>query len=773
MADRFAAPVQDTPYLEQSPHLATPEVRTDNDYLTPHATPQTQVGGALEGLGKTGEQLGGEAINIAIKKQQLLNETAATNAETQLIQSNAAIKSKYLATEGSETTLALPAAQQAIMDNFQKLRSTLPAGAARQFDMLGARQVANYNSDFSSYEATQAKKANMMAHSSLINAAEMAPTDPDVANNPARVGDALGTVTYAHGAMVDEDHPGLAKSEDGTVDFANNPEGQNLKANVQNNIDHSKGIIWQNTITTLADQNPLKAEQVFNTNKESIPPLAQARIEAFLQPKVDGYKTGGIVNGTIFQAQRDHQDFFLNPPSGASSSGLPAPADFIAKHEGGYVSNDSGKGPTNFGINQESNPDLDVKNLTPEQAKDVIKTRYADKIGADSMSPQMALVATDAAVNMGVGKTKQLLAQADGDPQKMIDLRRAEYQRLATADPDKYGGSLAGWNNRLDDLQKSIQPTSTANVKKYATNPDGSPVTLPDYYAANRDKILAQGDAMADRDFPGNPTYKNMVRERLTQQMNSAISSQSAQYKQDNAYVMKAISGDLTKGQTPMTYQDLRQIPGVDKVLDRVAVQDPKFYEGIDKTISRVAQRETKQNSANGFDTILRTLEPNDPDHSNRIKDQQQLDSLLGKSDGTGINMKDYTDAKHSLEASDNWKTFASQHMKDIANANGDIDGKGQQRALDWYNQVSQMKQTNDGKGDKGLSETDLIKTIKGTYEPPKPSRMEQISNWAKGLFEGHQQVPAFSDPNDPAFAKLPTGAQFMVPGEAKPRVKK
>ena len=133
-----------------------------------------------------------------------------------------------------------------------------------------------------------------------------------------------------------------------------------------------------------------------------------------------------------------------------------SPIDFVMEHEGGYVTNDSGKGPTNFGINQESNPDIDVKNLTQEQARDIVKKRYADKIGADQMSPALAAVAVDSAVNMGVNKTQKLLAEANGDPQKLIDLRRTEYQRLATENPDKYGKYLQTWNARLDDLQKQL-----------------------------------------------------------------------------------------------------------------------------------------------------------------------------------------------------------------------------------------------------------------------------------------------------------------------------
>ena len=163
------------------------------------------------------------------------------------------------------------------------------------------------------------------------------------------------------------------------------------------------------------------------------------------------HQVAGFVGGLSTRTMQENaQELAKFAPSATS------PIDFVQQHEGGYVSNDSGKGPTNFGINQEANSDIDVKKLTKEQAANIIQTRYANPIGADKMSPQMAAVAIDSAVNMGVGKTKELLAQAGDDPQKLIDLRRTEYQRLATNDPARYGGSLAGWNSRLDDLQKSL-----------------------------------------------------------------------------------------------------------------------------------------------------------------------------------------------------------------------------------------------------------------------------------------------------------------------------
>ena len=85
------------------------------------------------------------------------------------------------------------------------------------------------------------------------------------------------------------------------------------------------------------------------------------------------------------------------PPVSQFSNGL----DFVFKHEGGYVSNDSNGSPANYGINQAANPDVNVKSLTKDDAAQLYKQRYWDAIGGDQLPPKTALVAFDTAVNMG------------------------------------------------------------------------------------------------------------------------------------------------------------------------------------------------------------------------------------------------------------------------------------------------------------------------------------------------------------------------------------
>lgn len=133
--------------------------------------------------------------------------------------------------------------------------------------------------------------------------------------------------------------------------------------------------------------------------------------------------------------------------------------DKVLELEGGYNPKDPVTGmPVKYGIDQRANPDIDVSKLTKEDARKIYRDRYWSASGAAELPERLALVHFDAAVNQGPEKAKQLLEASGGDPDKYVELRKAEYQRLAEQDPRKYGSSLKGWMNRLDSLQASVAP---------------------------------------------------------------------------------------------------------------------------------------------------------------------------------------------------------------------------------------------------------------------------------------------------------------------------
>lgn len=145
---------------------------------------------------------------------------------------------------------------------------------------------------------------------------------------------------------------------------------------------------------------------------------------------------------------------------------------FVAPHEGGYTPSDGNGAPANFGINQKSNPEVDVKSLTPDTAKQLLHDKYWAPSGAENLPPALQAVHFDTAVNMGVGAAKNLLDQSGGDPQKYLALREARYRAIAAADPSKVA-SLPTWLARNRDLAKYVGGQGGQSA------PLASPRTIP------------------------------------------------------------------------------------------------------------------------------------------------------------------------------------------------------------------------------------------------------------------------------------------------------
>jgi lysozyme family protein len=122
--------------------------------------------------------------------------------------------------------------------------------------------------------------------------------------------------------------------------------------------------------------------------------------------------------------------------------------DFVLLWEGGYVNDpkDPG-GETNFGISKRSHPDLDIKNLTREQAIAIYKSGYWEASGSHQLAWPLCLMHFDSAVNLGVGRAKRLLGQANNDFAHYADLRRAYYRSLDNF--PKYGRA---WMRRVDEV---------------------------------------------------------------------------------------------------------------------------------------------------------------------------------------------------------------------------------------------------------------------------------------------------------------------------------
>ena len=111
--------------------------------------------------------------------------------------------------------------------------------------------------------------------------------------------------------------------------------------------------------------------------------------------------------------------------------------EIVVGHEGGYSNNPNDPGgETKFGISKRSYPNLNIAQLTLDQAKAIYAADFWKRAGCDLCDPGLALVLFDAAVNNGVGQAVRWLqaavgASADGA------IGPATRAAIANADPQE------------------------------------------------------------------------------------------------------------------------------------------------------------------------------------------------------------------------------------------------------------------------------------------------------------------------------------------------
>lgn len=89
--------------------------------------------------------------------------------------------------------------------------------------------------------------------------------------------------------------------------------------------------------------------------------------------------------------------------------------DRLIGHEGGYVNNPADPGgETNWGISKRSYPDVDIRNLTRDQAKEIYRRDFWDRIHGVSLPPGVAFQVFDFAVNSGISTAIRYLQKAAG-----------------------------------------------------------------------------------------------------------------------------------------------------------------------------------------------------------------------------------------------------------------------------------------------------------------------------------------------------------------------
>ena len=85
----------------------------------------------------------------------------------------------------------------------------------------------------------------------------------------------------------------------------------------------------------------------------------------------------------------------------------------VLKHEGGYVDDPHDRGgETNFGIAKRFYPNVDIKNLTKEQAKKIYHQDYWRPAKCDEVPKHLRHIYFDMCVNQGKGRAVKILQRA-------------------------------------------------------------------------------------------------------------------------------------------------------------------------------------------------------------------------------------------------------------------------------------------------------------------------------------------------------------------------
>ena len=273
-------------------------------------------------------------------------------------------------------------------------------------------------------------------------------------------------------------------------------------------------------------------------------------------------------------------------------------SDFVLKQEGGYVANDAGKGPTNFGINQQANPDVDVKNLTKDGAKEIYKSRYWDAIDGDKLAktnPALATVAFDTAVNMGADTAKRLLKQANGDVNTMLDLRDQRYKELIAANPDKFSKFQQSWQNRMTALRSEVSATSAPNasmINRIAND-------------VNFDRLPAFINAANTEATRQQAVYRSQV---------TATEGDHVTAYMNGADVMKPLTeGDYTKAYGPIDgpqrYANYQQIATMGGDISALKLATPEQMQTMADKYKPDPNRPGYELATNRYDTVLKAID--------------------------------------------------------------------------------------------------------------------------------------------------------------------
>jgi hypothetical protein len=295
-------------------------------------SPEMFGAATARGIGQLGSalgDLGAVANREVLAEQRILNETAATTAANAFHVESGRLWGDYASLQGTEATAAYPEFQENMAALRQRFLENSPNQAVRrQLDRSIGGAAA-------SLEAQAAQRNSVNVRNAGVQAQEGAQVV--AINEGVRLRDdpAGREIAYAQGLR--------AVQVQGAI------QGWDA-ATLQSNMAAFRGRFWSGVIASTADTDPLRAQAIFDEQRNQMDAQAQIRVENFLRAPVQARRADDIV------AWATGPQAGANPPApgtpGNRQGGVPNPPDAVrdqaarAESGGRNIANAAGSSAT-------------------------------------------------------------------------------------------------------------------------------------------------------------------------------------------------------------------------------------------------------------------------------------------------------------------------------------------------------------------------------------------------------------------------------------------
>lgn len=490
-------------------------------YVNTQANPAAFGAGiaqAGQGLARAIDQGGDVLANAADAFQGMQNETLAKNADIQLAKSltdeTFDPQNGYFTKLGKDAVDGYQQYQVNVQQAYQDARAALPNPAAQKmFDGVAVKRVESSLQSGASHAAQQNKLWQIGTSDAR------AKMDMNVAanyyNDDQRFGQAIGTV----------------KDEAQQQGELQGWSQEMVAAKQQDYVSQA----WSQRIMRFAQDDPVKAQDMYNQNQAQIGAAERPSLEHYLKSNVQPVLARNIVDSVM-----------AGQPV---VNGQQLPALHAAVRAAESADNQDAVGPDvpGQGTAKSAMQVMDATNLNPgfgvrPAADDSLVERA--RVGDDYLDAMIGRYGGNqtvalAAYNWGPGKVDSWISK-NGDPTK----GQAPLATFVNALPPSAQAYVAKINAKVPPTA-GVPPTST-DIRSHLT--DWEP----------------QVSALATQLYPNDPTFRDAAVGNLSQQVNRVASAQEATQKGfRDTLVGAALGANPSGGQKPTTIAELLSTPAL------------------------------------------------------------------------------------------------------------------------------------------------------------------------------------------------------------------